>query len=193
MHKDAIFHLQVTFNLWALTQAQNDRVVYIWWGHGRYLGCWCRMGSEEPLGPHHLLHFSHSVTHWRHISFGPQPNYSTTRFSAIKCGTAGVWGSCSEPGCCHGHCHSADYWGWEGIYTALQLLAGLSPPIGARAKHSQTLFLCNWTMWIWNYWLLLLVKLESWNQKLRKETWRCSPILFCILDERTPCTPSYDP
>lgn len=163
MHKHAIFYIQVTCNLWALTQAQDDRVVYIWWGHERCLGCWCMMGSEVPLGSHHLLHFSHSVTHWRHISFGPQPNYSTTRLSAIKCGTAGVKGSRSEPGCCHGHCHSADFRGCGEIRTALRLLAGLFPPIGTRVKQSQTLLLCNWTMRIWEYWLILLVKLEAWH------------------------------
>lgn len=46
-----------------------------------------------------------------HISSSPQPNYSTTHLAAIKRCTAGVRGSCVEPGCCHGHCHSADFQG----------------------------------------------------------------------------------
>lgn len=48
-----------------------------------------------------------------HISSSPQPNYSTTHLAAIKRCTAGVRGSCVEPGCCHGHCHSADFQGWK--------------------------------------------------------------------------------
>lgn len=66
---------------------------------------------------------SHILSHLRgHISSGPQPNYFTTRLTAIKRCTAGVQGSCTEPGCCHGHCHSADFQGWEEIRRALWLV-----------------------------------------------------------------------
>lgn len=53
---------------------------------------------------------SHILSHLRgHFSTDPQPNYSATPLTAIKRRAAGVRGSRMEPGCCHGHCQSADF------------------------------------------------------------------------------------
>lgn len=72
---------------------------------------------------------SHILSHLRgHISSDPQPNYSTTRLTAIKCCTAGVQGSRKEPGCCHGHCHSADFQGWKEMGRAFWLVVALFWP-----------------------------------------------------------------
>lgn len=54
---------------------------------------------RESLWASTTCSISHILSHLRgHISSGPQPNYSTTRLTAIKRCTAGVQGSRTEPG-----------------------------------------------------------------------------------------------
>lgn len=91
---------------------------------------------------------SHILSHLRgHISSGLLSNYSTTHLTAIKRWTAGVQGSCKEPGCCHGHCHSADFQGWKEIWSALWLVVELFwPTERGSIQQSQALLLCNWTI-----------------------------------------------
>lgn len=90
---------------------------------------WMLRWAWESLWASTTCSISHILSHLRgHISSGPQPNYSTTRLTAIKRCTAGVQGSRMEPGCCHGHCHSADFQGWKEIQRAPWLVVVLFWP-----------------------------------------------------------------
>lgn len=128
-----------------------------------------RMLVWESLWVSTTCSISHILSHLRgHLSSGPQPNYSTTRLTAIKRCTAGVQGSRIEPGCCHGHCHSADFQGWKEIQKALWLLVVLFWPTETAAAlktiaDTVVMQLNNENMHICEYWLVFLVKLEAWQ------------------------------
>lgn len=66
----------------------------------------CLRRGKGPSGlppPAPLLTFCHTLE--GRVSSCPQPNYFPTHLASIKRCAAGVRAS----GCCHGHCHSADF------------------------------------------------------------------------------------
>lgn len=126
---------------------------------------------------------SHILSHLRgHISSGPQPNYSTTHLTAIKRGTAGVQGSRAEPGCCHGHCHSADFQGWMDIRRALWLLVALFRPTetGAVLQTVTDSVVWFWTREYAHLWTLADCSIRGMAAKVHM--WSYSPRFVYLIN-----------
>lgn len=81
-----------------LPHGHDDRAEWFTPGEETTIGRWMLRRVRESLWASTTCSISHILSHLRgHISSGPQPNYSTTRLTAIKRCTAGVQGSRAEP------------------------------------------------------------------------------------------------